>query len=211
MSYAILYMAWFTWLESRTGIAHFPVHTGLDDLIPFNEVFIIPYMLWFAYIGVTVMYFFFTSKEDFYKTCAFLFTGMTICLIIYTIWPNGQNLRPATFPRDNIFSRLVGMIYGMDTSTNVCPSIHVFNSIGVHIAIMQSTRLKDKKLLHIGSAILMASICLSTVFLKQHSAFDGFCAILLSALMYLLVYVPNYKAAFQRRAEAKAEKAKASV
>lgn len=200
-SYGILYMIWFGWLESRTGISHYPVHTGLDDIIPFNEVFIIPYFLWFAYIAVTMIYFFLTSKEDFYKMCAFLFTGMTICLIIYTVWPNGQNLRPEVFPRDNIFSRIVGMLYGMDTSTNVCPSIHVFNSIGVHIAITHSARLKSKKWLRAASFVLMVSICLSTVFLKQHSAFDGFCAILLSALMYLLVYVPNYKRAAEKRAE----------
>ena len=202
-SYGILYMVWFVWLENRTGIAYHPVHIGLDDLIPFQEIFIVPYLLWFVYIAAALIYFFFTSKEDFYKTTAFLFIGMTICLIIYTIWPNGQNLRPDTLPRDNVFSRLVGLIYSADTSTNVCPSIHVFNSIGVHIAIWNSEALRKKTWLQIGSFVLMISICLSTVFLKQHSVFDGLCAILLSVVMYAIVYIPNYKGYLEARAEKK--------
>jgi len=198
-------MIWFVWLENRTNISYHPIHTGLDDIIPFQEIFIIPYLLWFAYIGVTLLYFFFTNREDFYKTTAFLFIGMTVCLIIYTIWPNAQNLRPAEFPRDNIFSRLVGFIYGMDTSTNVCPSIHVFNSIGAHIAISHSASLKNKRWIQLASFVLMLSICLSTVFLKQHSAFDGFCAILLAAVMYLIVYVPNYRKVFDEEPEQETE------
>lgn len=205
LSYFVLYMIWFTWLEKRTNVHYQPIHTGLDDIIPFQEIFIVPYLLWFAYIAATILYFFFTNREDFYKVTAFLFIGMTICLIIYTIWPNSQNLRPAEFPRDNIFSRLVGMIYSADTSTNVCPSIHVFNSIGAHIAISHSETLRKKRWLQIASFILMVSICLSTVFLKQHSAFDGFCAILLSVIMYLTVYVPNYSRAMVANRKAKPE------
>ena len=198
-SYGIVYMIWFFWLESRTDIVHHPVHIGLDDLIPFQEIFIVPYLLWFVYIAATLLYFFFTSTEDFYKATAFLFIGMTVCLIIYTVWPNGQNLRPSSFPRDNVFSRLVGMIYSADTSTNVCPSIHVFNSIGIHIAIRNSQALRPKKWLQIGSFLLMVSICLSTVFLKQHSVFDGLCAVLLSVIMYAGVYIPNYRKVMETR------------
>ena len=203
LSYGIVYAVWFFWLESRTDIAHHPIHIGLDDLIPFQEIFIVPYLLWFAYIAVTLTYFFFTSSKDFYKATAFLFIGMTVCLIIYTIWPNGQNMRPTSFPRDNIFSRLVGMIYSADTSTNVCPSIHVFNSIGIHIAIRNSEALKKKTWIRLGSLVLMVSICLSTVFLKQHSVFDGLCAILLSVVMYAVVYIPAYPRIIEARAAKK--------
>ena len=69
--------------------------------------------LWFAYIAVTFAYFFFADKQDFLRLCIFLFTGMTICLIIYYIWPNGQNLRPdlAALGRENIFTRIVEKLY----------------------------------------------------------------------------------------------------
>ena len=197
--YFFIYLAWFFYLEGRTNVNFINIHIPLDDYIPFNELFVIPYFLWFAYIAITILYFFFTSKEDYYKCTAFLFIGMTICLIIYTIWPNAQDLRPEVFPRDNFLVDMVKGLYLTDTSTNVCPSIHVYNSIGVHIAIMESPRLKNKKWLRICSFLLAVSICLATVFLKQHSVFDGICGILLSIVMYFLVYKIDYVSLFSKK------------
>ena len=134
------------------------------------------------------MFFFFTNKEDYYKLCAFLFIGMTISLIICTIWPNGHNLRPTEFARENIFTDMVRGLWATDTPTNIFPSIHVYNSIGVHLAVMNSEELKKKRVVRIISFVLMASICLSTVFLKQHSALDGIGAIVMSMFMYRMVY-----------------------
>ena len=197
--YFFIYMAWFLYLEGRTDVNFTPIHIKLDDLVPFNELFVIPYFLWFAYIAGAVLLFFFKSKEDFYKCTAFLFIGMTICLIIYTIWPNGQNLRPSVFPRDNFLTDMVKGLYQTDTSTNVCPSIHVFNSIAVHIAISRSSLFDKHKIIKAGSFILMIAICLSTVFLKQHSVFDGICAVALSCVMYVLVYKVDYVKLFGRK------------
>ena len=91
-------------------------------------------------------------------------------------------------PRDNIFTAMIARLYRMDTPTNLWPSIHVYNSIGVHLAVMNSEALKKKRVVRISSFILMVSICLSTVFLKQHSALDGIGAIVMSMFMYRLVY-----------------------
>ncbi|MEG1741912.1 MAG: phosphatase PAP2 family protein [Acetivibrio sp.] len=198
-SYMLLYFVWFFALEQRGGVPMTVIHTPFDNLIPFNEFFYIPYVLWFLYIPAVVLYFFFTSKKDFFKICIFLFTGMTICLIIYTLWPNCQNLRPLTFERDNFFVDCVQRLYGFDTSTNVCPSIHVFNSIGAHIAIRSSEKLKNKKWLRFGSFVLASLICLSTVFLKQHSIIDGLCAVSLACVLYFFVYYLNYSAMKERR------------
>lgn len=190
LSYFLVYLAWFFALEKAVVTDYHPVYIKLDDYIPFNEWFVIPYILWFAYVAVTVAFLFFNSKEEFYQNTAFLFIGMTICLIIYTIWPNGQNLRPnlETLGRDNILVRMVGTFYSNDTSTNVCPSIHVFNSIAAHIAIRRNATLRRYKWITPASFVLMVLICLSTVFLKQHSAFDVFAGILLGGFMYAIVY-----------------------
>mgnify|MGYP006867322339 CR=1 FL=1 len=74
------------------------MHAPLDSLIPFNEYFIIPYLLWFAFVGVTLIYFLIKSKEDYYRMCTFLFSGMTISLIICTFFENGTSLRPILDP-----------------------------------------------------------------------------------------------------------------
>ena len=84
---------------------------AIDDKIPFIEYFIVPYFLWFAYVAVAVLYFLFKNKGEYYRLCAFLFTGMTIFLIISTVYPNGHYLRPATFAHDNIFCLLYTSIH----------------------------------------------------------------------------------------------------
>ena len=86
--YGIIYLCWFTHLEKTVTKDYRLIHTFVDDHIPFCELFVIPYFLWFAYVALTVVYFLFKDKEDYYKTCTFLFTGMTIFLIISTLFPS---------------------------------------------------------------------------------------------------------------------------
>ena len=50
--YGIIYMIWFAFLEKTVIIPEYIIHSGLDDLIPFIEIFVIPYLLWFVYVAV---------------------------------------------------------------------------------------------------------------------------------------------------------------
>lgn len=191
--YVLIYMPWFTWLEHRTGVRYTMVHSPLDPYIPFVEYFVVPYLLWFFFISATGLYFFFTEKQSFYRLAAFTVTGMTLFLIICTFFPNGQNLRPASFDHQNLFTQLVQIIYATDTPTNVLPSLHVYNSLGAAIAIAHSNRLKKHRAVRTGAYILTTLIILSTVFLKQHSATDVFAAFAIALLVYPLVYVLQEK------------------
>lgn len=134
------------------------------------------------------MIFFFKDKEDYYKTCTFLFTGMTIFLIISTLWPNGHHLRPYVMPRDNIFTDMVALLWRTDTPTNLWPSIHVYNSLGAHFAIVHSKQFANRKGIRLTSLVLCVSIILSTMLIKQHSVFDVLTAFGLAAVMYAVVY-----------------------
>ena len=186
--YLFFYFPWFSYLE-RTVTSHFHIiHMPIDDKIPFIEHFIIPYYLWFAYVAVAVLYFLLKNKDEYYRLCAFLFIGMTVFLVISTVYPNGHYLRPDTFERDNIFVDMVKGLYLADTPTNLFPSIHVYNSIGVNIAIWHCPDFKEKKWIRYASAVLMVSIVLSTMFLKQHSVFDVITGIVFSIFMYTVVY-----------------------
>ena len=167
----------------------------IDDYIPFCEFFIVPYLLWFVYIAVVIVYMGFAGKKEYFRMCAFLFTGMTLFLIVSTIFPNGHLLRPTSFERDNVFTHLVAMLYSTDTATNLFPSIHVYNSIGVHLAIAHSDKTKDHTLIRLASGILMLSIILATVFLKQHSVFDVLTAFLVALVVYYMVYVYSWERA----------------
>ncbi len=186
--YILLYLPYFFWLESVVTDNYKIMHVALDDMIPFCEYFIIPYIIWFFYVFGAVLYFFLTSKPDYYRLCAFLFIGMTISMLICTIYPNGTDLRVEVDPDKSIFCYLVQKIHDSDTPANVFPSIHVYNSLGVHISVMNSERLKNCKWVRRCSFIIMVAICLSTVFLKQHSVVDVTGAMVLAYVMYLFVY-----------------------
>lgn len=200
--YGIFYMTWFCYLE-RTVTKHYRViHMAIDDHIPFCEVFVIPYFLWFIYVSAVVLFLFFRSKPDYRRACVFLFTGMTIFLIVSTLWPNGHHLRLYTMPRDNIFTQMVAHLWRTDTPTNLWPSIHVYNSIGAHIALCRCS-LGKKRWLRGMSLALCISIILSTIFLKQHSMFDVLTGLGMASAMYVLVYrrdvIANMKGAFRSR------------
>lgn len=191
--YGLIYFPWFWYLEKTVTRNYHIIHIALDDKIPFIEFFIVPYLLWFGFIASAGFYFFFTGKNDFYRMAMFLVIGMTLFLIISTIYPNGQNLRPTDYERDNIFVDLVRYLYKKDTSTNVFPSIHVYNSIGVHIAIRNSERLKKNKFAQYSSFVLTVLIILSTMFLKQHSVLDVIGAIVLAIPVYYFSYCVEWK------------------
>ena len=197
LSYAFLYLPWFAYLERTVTRRYHVMHSQLDDLIPFNEYFIIPYLLWSIYVAGALAYFFFTSKENYYHLCTYLFAGMTISLLICTIFPNGTDLRPVIDPDKNLCSYLVSLIYRADTCTNVFPSIHVYNSICVHVALTKSRALQDRRLVRIGSAVLMVAICMATVSLKQHSVIDVAGGILAAIVIYPFAYSGGYSRAKQ--------------
>ena len=203
MLYWALYLPWFGHLE-KTVTTHFHViHMAFDDYIPFCEYFIIPYFLWFAYIAWGIGYFYLKNKDEYFKLCAVLFTGMTIFLIVSTIYPNGHYLRPTTFERDNIFTAIVKWLYATDTSTNLFPSIHVYNSIAVNAAVWHCDNLKKNRMVRYGSAVLMVSIILATMFLKQHSVFDVVTGIALAVFVYSVVYNTNWSNVAERKVEQK--------
>ena len=192
--YGLIYMPWFMWLESRANMPYHVIHVRLDDMIPFVEYFIVPYLLWFVYVAAVFVYLFFKSRREFYQYCIFLFTGMTLFLIVSTLYPNGHLLRPNTFARNNIFTFAVQILYQADTATNIFPSLHVYNSIAAHRAVANSETLTGNRLIRGGSFVLMVSIILATMFLKQHSVLDVISGILLGLVMEQLVYRTDYSA-----------------
>jgi len=196
-SYFIIYLIWFRLLETRTDVTYYVVHTKLDNYIPFNELFAIPYFIWFGYIAYVLLYLCFKSKQDFYKACAYLFTGMSICLLIYSIWPTMQDLRPAVMPRQNILTWIISWLYSIDSCTNVCPSIHVFNAVGCAVALLKTERFKHSWRAYVVNIGLAVMITLSTMFIKQHSVYDVFWALILCFVLYVIVYVPDYSRIFQ--------------
>lgn len=186
--YFPFYLAAFYFLEKMKPDKIHILDCAVDQYIPFVEIFIIPYLLWFVFIGAFGFYFMFREKESFCSMMYFGMIGMTIFLIISWLYPNGLSLRPEAFARDNVFVDLVKWIYSMDTPTNVLPSIHVFNSVGVCCAIHHSGRLQRHVAVQRGATALTVLIILSTMFIKQHSVVDVMMGLALSYVSWELVY-----------------------
>lgn len=189
--YFPVYLLWFFVLEQMNPENLFFVTNPLDQYIPFCEYFIVPYLLWFPYLFGGLFWLYWRErKSGFMKFAVSLIAGLTTCLLIYTVFPNAQALRPGSYPHENLFTSLVKQLQDFDTPTNVCPSIHVFSTIALHIAIAKSECLEKKRYVKYGSLILAVFICMSTVFLKQHSFTDVVCAVVLNAVLYFFIYRP---------------------
>lgn len=189
--YIPAYFICFFLLEKRKDVDFNYIHSSLDDAIPFCEFFIIPYYLWFLFIFVSVGAFILFDFEGFKKLAWFLALGMTAFLVICYVWPNALNLRPINVTRDNFCTDIVRFLYKTDTPTNVFPSIHVYNTVCVEVAILRSNLRNKHKILTTFTVILSVLIILATVFLKQHSIIDVIGAFVMAFIFYLLVYLPN--------------------
>lgn len=185
--YAVFYLIAFFYLERRDVAVH-EINFGLDEYIPFCEIFIVPYLLWFAYVAFTVVYLCIRDRDESDKLVAFLMAGMTIFIVVSAVFPNGHNLRPKFFERDNLFIDLIRQLYAADTPTNILPSIHVYNSVAVMIAVWRSKCFAGHKIIRTAMLALGVSIICSTVLIKQHSMLDVLLALLLSAVMYSICY-----------------------
>ena len=190
LAYAIVYMLFFEYLECRPVWGFHVIDTVFDDYIPFCEYFIVPYLLWFPYQILTVLYFIFRNKnkKEYYQLIFNMMMGMTVFLIVSYAYPNVLHLRPSEFPRENVITDMVRWLYRTDTPTNVLPSIHVFNSLAVHMSLTNCEALRDHKGVRYGSLVLTLLIIMSTMFLKQHSVIDVCCGATLALFGYLFFY-----------------------
>lgn len=166
------------------------IHSPLDDIIPFWEVFLIPYVFWYILIVISLGYFALYNIENFKRLQSYIIITQVVAMAVYIIYPSCQNLRPAEFPRDNFLTDCVGLIYSFDTNTGVCPSLHCAYSIGI-----ASVWLREKSAGALWKCFVVLAvilICLSTMFIKQHSAVDFFAALPVCALAEILVFKVFY-------------------
>lgn len=186
LGYIFFYLIAF-FLTERLVTPKYIISCSLDSLIPFNEYFVIPYLIWFLLLPASWIFTLIYSKRDFQNLCMVMFGGMTISIILYWLFPNGLELRPGS-PGRGICGELVRMIQTVDTPGNVCPSIHVSSSSAVAVAAYHSRILKRNPGLKWGIYLITAGICLSTMFLKQHSVVDVGCGFLVTAVLSAGVY-----------------------
>lgn len=162
------------------------IHSSIDDIIPFCEMFVIPYVFWYFLIVISLLYFLMYNVDSFKKLQTYIIITQIIAMAIYIIYPNCQNLRPEVFPRDNFLTDCIGLLYAVDTNTGVCPSLHCAYSIGIASVWLRERNVSKWWKIFVVVAVVL--ICLSTMFIKQHSVIDFLVAIPVCLVAEIIVF-----------------------
>lgn len=158
--------------------------TAVDHQIPFVEIFVVPYLLWYAFIFLMFIYFCIYDRAIYYRTLLSFCIGMLVCYVIYFFFQT-------TVPRpelmgNGILTSMVKYVYGADQPFNCFPSIHVLSSYLMILGIRHSKLWTIKKDIIVST--IAYSIILSTLFVKQHVVLDVVAGVLLGSLLFKLFY-----------------------
>lgn len=170
--------------------AYTPVHCALDDMIPFQEAFIIPYVTWYALIAFTLLYFMLYDKDSFIGFHKYLIATEVLVISIYLIYPTQVDFQPTVFPRDNFWTDCVKFLYMIDENTNACPSLHVAFSFAIVSSWLK--RRQSRLITKLTIVFFVVLVCLSTVFTKQHSVLDFVWAIPVCMIAEIFAFGKKY-------------------
>lgn len=160
------------------GRMHHYVDLGVDQMIPLVSPFVLVYVL--AFLQWAIGFYMIAREGD---TLCKRFVGgeliaKSICAIIFIIYPT-MMARPVLVGTD-IFTRGLGLLYSMDTATNLFPSIHILDS---YLVARASFKMKKVgKGYRVVMAIAFLLITMSVVFIKQHTVIDIIGGILVAEL-----------------------------
>lgn len=163
------YLICFALLEAVPLHHYWATQLPIDQYIPYCSWFFVPYSMWYFLLILTGFRVFTHDRAAFRRYMRFLSVTSWVSVLFWVLCPNGQDLRPAS--PDGVFGPAIAALYSVDTSTNVFPSLHVVGSVGAALAAWDAFWNRER-LYCLNVFLLAALICLSTVFIKQHSALD---------------------------------------
>ena len=168
-----VYLLAFLYIERFAGGEYHTIRCAADGAIPFCEYFVVPYFAWFPFLVWGLAYTLLEDVPVFRREMKYFILTFTLAVVIYRVYPSAQELRPDSFPRENVFTDMVRFLYRLDTPTNILPSEHVIGSAAVVYAAWKSKKLRKHRWAVLALGVL---ISVSTVFLKQHSLLDHLAA-----------------------------------
>lgn len=184
------------------GTPALDLSTTLDAQIPYVEVFVIPYLLWFVYLlwafGCLIRRA--NLKSQFMPLLKLLIPmnfAVLLCATTFLFWQTEVKRPPTNLPETalDVCGWMMLVVWTLDSPFNGFPSLHVLSSsiICAHFCKKTKTSLAAK-VAHVAVATI---ITLSTLFTKQHYIADVVAAILLSfplnATPKVLLFWPTIK------------------
>lgn len=185
ISFFVLFIGWFVLLEKADLPVVWNIHCSLDKYIPFVKYAVIPYSIWFLWM--TQSMFHEVIREDGetrWRMLAPLFGGLLLILLFCTLVPNGISIRPAEIPGNDLCARVARFIESTDNPTCVCPSMHVYSTIFLDFGVQRAENYRYHFVKPL-ARVMDVLICLSTMFLKQHSMIDVLFALAMAVTMDL--------------------------
>ncbi|WP_291637879.1 phosphatase PAP2 family protein [Clostridium sp.] len=156
--------------------------TNIDKTIPFLKIFILPYIMWYGYIFIGLIYLCMKNRKTYYTSLISLNIGIVACYITYAIFQTTVT-RPILTNSD-ILSKLVNMIYMNDNPFNCFPSMHVTTT---YIIMKGINDTQNSIITSFLFNIIGILIIISTQFVKQHVILDLIFAMLLSEIIFRFV------------------------
>lgn len=179
------YLLCFLLMEALTPASYHATQLPIDRWIPYASWAVVPYLSWYGFLALIGIWCLRRDRAAFRRYMTFLSAACLISVVCFLLFPNGQDLRPAS--PDGLFGPVVALLYRIDTPTNVFPSGHVTGCIGGVLAVRDALDGQGRMAYRLVTAYAVL-ICASTLLLKQHSVLDVLGAAVLSAAVGTAVY-----------------------
>ena len=160
------------------------IGSTLDDKLPFINIFIIPYVLWYLMIFIVPYIIYKKDKNKFTEYYLCYLITIIIANIIYVIYPS-VIIRP-NIENTSLLNLIIKLTYSIDSpALNCFPSIHCTVSM-MFILYTSTTKNIDLKY-KISVFIISILIMLSTLLIKQHVIADLISGDILALIVFLIV------------------------
>lgn len=157
--------------------------TYIDKATPLLKIFVVPYLIWYPFIIATMLYLCIKDRSVYFKTLLSYVLGLIFCYMTYLVF---QTYVPRpVLVGDDLFTKLLQMVYNSDQPYNAFPSIHVLSSF-LMIKAMSVSKVRNwlnQTIIYFSSM----TIIFSTLFVKQHVILDVISGILVAEVIYRLV------------------------
>ncbi len=156
---------WFTqWLMADAY--HYDLTLPVDRKLPVAPWWVSIYILSYGFWALNYILIGRQSRKACYRLAFADYISKIVCGVIFALLPT-TNVRPVL--GDGFWDMMLGLIYKMDSPTNLFPSIHCLVSWLCYIGLRGTKVPTWYKLFSLAFAI---AICASTQFTKQHYIVD---------------------------------------
>lgn len=174
---------------------HYDFTTDFDRAVPLIPAFVVVYLGCYLFWIVNYIMIARQGREHCMRFVTADMLSRLVCCLFFLLLPT-TNVRPV-LTGDDIFSRILGLIYQIDAPTNLFPSIHCLVSWFCFVGIRGQKGVPAwyRAL----SCLLAILVFISTQVTKQHYIIDVFGAILLAEGAYFAAWHTQWYRWLERR------------